>query len=99
MDQVAKLILNIFNLIFFHLFINQYIKESMAKLAEMDNTTDEDEEEKNDRLDKIKGKSLQEVDQMKKLKKKSYTVIFNIFQVNFIFNILKILDKRFNDCW
>lgn len=70
----------------------------MAKLAEMDNTTDEDEEEKNDRLDKIKGKSLQEVDQMKKLKKKSYTVIFNIFQVNFIFNILKILDKRFNDC-
>jgi hypothetical protein len=46
-----------------------------------DVSTDEDEDEKRIRLESIKGKTPEEIMNMKKINIKTYKVVFNIFQV------------------
>ena len=67
----------------------------MNNMNDGDLSTDEDEEEKKYRLDRIKGKSSDEIEAMNKRKMKCYTVMFNVFQVK-LYDLF--LDKRFNDC-
>ena len=54
----------------------------MARAADADLSTDEDEEEEAFRLERIKGKTPEEITAMNKKQKKLYTVVFNVFQVN-----------------
>lgn len=63
---------------------NLIFLESMRNAEDGDISTDEDEEEKKFRLDRIKGKTPEEIEALTKTKKKLYTIMFNIFQV---FNI------------
>lgn len=66
----------------------------MRNAASGDLSTDEDEDEKEFRLERIKDKSPEEIEEMNKSHKRCYTVMFNIFQTK---DLMIVDSKGTND--